>query len=132
MKLHRFTRPLLIALLTATGLFLATGCTHVREATNDAVAWVRGALQTTLDASLEDTVAATTKALKNLQFSEIASRADALAGVVTAKTALGEKIEITLTALTPTTSRIDIRVGSFGDEPVSQRILGEIQIALRD
>lgn len=125
-------RSLVFALCAICGLLLAGGCAHVREATSDAVAWVRGALQTTVDYSIEDTVAATSKALKKLQFAEIASRADALAGVVTAKTALGEKIEITLTSLTPAATRVDIRVGTFGDEAVSQRILTEIRTQLRD
>lgn len=119
-------------LLLATVPFALGACVHVREATNDAVAWVRDALQTSVDAPLDRTVKATTKALKNLQFAEIATKADALSGVVTAKTARDEKIEITITSVTPVQTRIDIRVGTFGDKPVSQRILSEIQQELRD
>ncbi len=124
-------RLLSVLLLAATALAFGA-CTHVREATNDAVAWVRDALQTTVDAPLDRTVKATTKALKNLQFAEIATRADAISGVVTAKTARDEKIEITITSVTPVQTRLDIRVGAFGDKPVSQRILGEINQELRD
>ena len=123
----------LLPLLILSSLAFTFGaCTHVREATNDAVAWVRDALQTTLDAPLDRTVKATTAALKKLQFSAIASRADALAGVVTATTARDEKIEITITSVTPVQTRVDIRVGTFGDKPVSQRILSEIQLQLRE
>lgn len=124
-------RLLSVLLLAATALAFGA-CTHVREATNDAVAWVRDALQTTVDAPLDRTVKATTKALKKLQFAEIATRADAISGVVTAKTARDEKIEITITSVTPVQTRLDIRVGAFGDKPVSQRILGEINQELRD
>jgi hypothetical protein len=124
-------RLLSLLLLAATALAFGA-CAHVREATNDAVAWVRDALQTTVDAPLDRTVKATTKALKNLQFAEIATRADAISGVVTAKTARDEKIEITITSVTPVQTRLDIRVGAFGDKPVSQRILGEINQELRD
>ena len=124
-------RFLSLALLAASALMFGA-CTHVREATNDAVAWVRDALQTTVDAPLDRTVRATTNALKNLQFASIATKADAISGVVTAKTARDEKIEITITSVTPTQTRLDIRVGAFGDKPVSQRILSEILKELRD
>lgn len=125
------SRFLTLALL-ATSVFAFGACTHVREATSDAVAWVRDALQTTVDAPLDRTVKATTKALKNLQFAGVATKADAISGVVTAKTARDEKIEITITSVTPTQTRLDIRVGAFGDKPVSQRILSEILKELRD
>ena len=122
-------RRILPLVLLAT---LALGaCTHVREATSDAVAWVRDALQTTVDAPLDRTVKATTAALQKLQFSAVATRADALSGIVTAKTARDEKVEITITSVTPVQTRLDIRVGAFGDKPVSQRILGEIQLQLQ-
>ena len=124
-------RFLSLALLAASALMFGA-CTHVREATNDAVAWVRDALQTTVDAPLDRTVRATTNALKNLQFASIATKADAISGVVTAKTARDEKIEITITSVTPTQTRLDIRVGAFGDKPVSQRILSEILKELHD
>ncbi len=131
------TRPImksrLLTLLLLAASALAFGaCTHVREATSDAVAWVRDALQTSVDAPLDRTVKATTKALKNLQFAEVATKADALSGVVTAKTARDEKIEITISSVTPVQTRLDIRVGAFGDKPVSQRILSEILQQLRD
>lgn len=124
-------RFLTLVLLAASALMFGA-CTHVREATSDAVAWVRDALQTTVDSSLADTVKATSKALKNLQFAAIATKSDAISGIVTAKTARDEKIEITITSVTPTQTRLDIRVGSFGDKPVSQRILSEILNELRD
>ena len=124
-------RFLSLALLAASALMFGA-CTHVREATNDAVAWVRDALQTTVDAPLDRTVKATTKALKSLQFAGVATKADAISGVVTAKTAREEKIEITITSVTPVQTRLDIRVGAFGDKPVSQRILSEILKELRD
>ena len=124
-------RALSLALLAASVLVFGA-CTHVREATYDAVAWVRDALQTTVDAPLDRTVKATTNALKNLQFASVATKADAISGVVTAKTAREEKIEITITSVTPVQTRLDIRVGAFGDKPVSQRILSEILKELRD
>lgn len=123
---------LLSLLLLATAALAFGACAHVREATDNAVAWVRDALQTTVDAPLDRTVKATSKALKNLQFAEIVTKADAISGVVTAKTARDEKVEVTITSVTPVQTRLDIRVGAFGDKPVSQRILGEINKELHD
>ena len=127
MKLRLLPTVLLAAAALALG-----ACAHVREATNDAVAWVRDALQTTVDAPLDRTVKATTKALQNLQFAGIATKTDALSGIVTATTARDEKVEVTITSVTPVQTRLDIRVGAFGDRPVSQRILSEIVQELRD
>jgi hypothetical protein len=123
---------LLPLLLLAASVLAFGACTHVREATSDAVAWVRDALQTTVDAPLDRTVKATTKALKNLQFAAVVTKADALSGIVSAKTARDEKIEVTITSVTAVQTRLDIRVGAFGDKPVSQRILSEILQQLRD
>jgi len=125
------SRFLTLALLATSGRAFGA-CTHVREATSDAVAGVRDALQTTVDAPLDRTVKATTNALKNLQFAGVATKADAISGVVTAMTARDEKIEITISSITPVQTRLDIRVGAFGDKPVSQRILSEILKELRD
>lgn len=123
---------LLPLLALVAGIFAFGACTHVREATDDAVAWVRHALQTTVDAPLDRTVKATTRALKNLQFAQVATKSDALSGIVTATTARDEKIEVTLSPLSPGQTRLDIRVGAFGDRPASQRILGEILQELHD
>jgi uncharacterized protein YbjQ (UPF0145 family) len=125
------SRFLTLVLLAASALAFGA-CTHVREATNNAIAWVRDALQTTVDAPLDRTVKSTTQALKNLQFAGVATKADAISGVVTAKTARDEKIEITISSVTPVQTRLDIRVGALGDKPVSQRILSEILKELRD
>ena len=43
---------LLTPILLAVSVLAFGACTHVREATSDAVAWVRDALQTTVDAPL--------------------------------------------------------------------------------
>lgn len=120
------------ALFLVAAVSFLGACAHVREATNDAVAWVRDALQTTVDAPLDRTVKATGRALRTLQFAAVTTKADALSGVVTAQTARDEKIEITITSVTPVQTRLDIRVGTFGDRPVSQRILTEIQKELRE
>lgn len=102
------------------------GCTSVKKTTEDAVAWVRGALQTNLAHSLEHSTAATTAALKDLKFDSIATRQDALSGNVTAKTAKDEVVEVVLTPVGAKQTRIDIRVGTFSDRTAAHEVLSAI------
>lgn len=117
----------MLGLLVLAG---ATGCTSVKNTAEDAVAWVRGALQTNLDASLERTTRATVAAMKDLKFDSISSRQDALSGQVTARTAKDERIEIALTPLGPKQTRIDIRIGTFTDETPAREVLTAIRARL--
>lgn len=114
----------------AAALFGSAGCAHVKTATEDAVAWVRDALQTNLEAPLPKAVAAATEALRELQFVAVAAKSDAFSGEVTGKTAKDEQVTVRLTALNERQTRIDIRVGAFGDKVVSQRILDETKKGL--
>ena len=115
---------LMCGALACAALF--TSCTSVRTATEDAVAWVRGALQTNLNHPLERSTKAATAAMKDLKFVSIAARQDALTGLVTARTAKDELVEITLTALGPKATRIDIRVGTFNDKTAAYQVLSAI------
>lgn len=114
----------------AAVLLGSAGCAHVKTATEDAVAWVRDALQTNLEAPLPKVVAAATEALRELQFAGVAAKSDAFSGEVTGKTAKDEQVTVRLTALNERQTRIDIRVGAFGDKVVSQRILDETRKGL--
>ena len=117
--------PFVVALtLAVLGL---GGCAHVKTASEDAVAWVRDALQTNLDAPLARTVEAAGDALKELKFTAVTAKSDAFSGEVSARTAKDDRVSVRLTALNATQTRVDIRVGTFGDKVVSQRILEELQ-----
>lgn len=55
----------------------------------------------------------------------VAEKSDAFAGEVTAKTGENERVSVRQTLLNEQQTRIDNRVGTFGDKVVSQRILDE-------
>lgn len=117
-------------MLTLTVPF--TGCLVVAAGAGaaGAVAYVRGDLQTNLNASLPASVKATNKAIERLRFSKISQQDDALSGVIVCRNAQDDKITITLKKTTDSLTAISIRVGIFGDETLSLTILGEIQKAL--
>lgn len=124
---HSLRRAAALAALGLAMLAAFPACTSVKHTSEDVIAWVRGALQTNLDASLERTQRAAVSALKALRFDSIASRSDALSGRITAITAKNEQVEIELTPLGPKQTRIDIRIGTFTDETPAREILTAIR-----
>ena len=105
------------------------GCatpTKVKDATEDVIAWVRGALQTSLEAPLDRATRAADHAAVDLKFSLVTMKQDALTGIVTAVTAKDEKVEITLAAQGEKRTRVDIRVGLFNDKATALEILTRI------
>jgi hypothetical protein len=93
-------------------------------------AYVKGNLKGTVDASLDDTFDATTKAVKNLELVEKDSRKDAFEAAVTARSADDKDVTINLKKTGERTTRVEIRVGVFGDEARSRQIMDEIQKGL--
>ena len=57
-------------------------------------------------------------------------KATEIDGLVESETANGKAIVIRLEAVGKTQTHVSIRVGTFGDEEVSNRILDEIRAAL--
>lgn len=101
------------------------GCSSTQQ--RKAVAFMTGELLTEVDAPLEATLKASEGALRDLDFYEVRVRADALNGVLTAKTAAENQIRVTLDKYTTDTTRIGIRVGTLGDERISHEILSRIK-----
>jgi hypothetical protein len=121
-----------LALILTLPLIPLTGCVAVvaGAAGAGAVAWVSGELNATLDASFERTEDATNKAIVQLQFAKISERFDALTDNFVVRTADDKKITIKVTKLTASSSKVQIRVGVFGDEPVSLTVLEKIKANL--
>jgi hypothetical protein len=111
-----------------------SGClVVVAGAAGGTVAYVKGALTANLPNPIVDVQKATKKALtKDLNFVLINSSEDAVTAVYHARNAKDEKIEIRLDLVTDTTTKIDIRIGTFGNETLSQLILQKIQKRLDD
>jgi hypothetical protein len=95
-----------------------------------AVAYVRGDLDSTLNGSLEKATAAVNKAIGQLQFAKVSENKDALQAIVIARNAADKRIEIRVEKLTDSSSKVKIRVGTFGDEALSLTILEKIKANL--
>jgi hypothetical protein len=90
-------------------------------------AYVKGEVKATESASLDKAWNATLAAMKDLQYPVTARAKDALSAEVTARNASDKKITVRLTKLFEETTEIRIRVGTFGDEPLSRVILDKIK-----
>jgi len=95
------------------------------------VAYVQGALTTVVSSPLPDVQKAVAQAMRiDLKFFVLTSSEDALCARYEARTALDEKVVIKLEKIDDDTTRIDIRVGIFGDESLSRQILDVIKTRL--
>ncbi|HUJ44031.1 MAG TPA: DUF3568 family protein [Opitutaceae bacterium] len=119
--------------LTAAALSAAlTGCLAVAAgaAGASAVAWVEGRLDANLNADFERSAKAADLAIHDLQFAKISEKKDALEDTLVARTAGDRRVEIKVEKVTDQTSKVEIRVGVFGDEPLSLTVLDKIKARL--
>jgi uncharacterized protein YwlG (UPF0340 family) len=94
------------------------------------VAYYMGELRSTERATPPEIVAATKTALGNLYVSVISSSSDELSGEVLGRTSSDEKVQISVEYKSDGLSQVGIRVGTFGDEDMSRRILNDIEKGL--
>jgi hypothetical protein len=127
-QLRRVMRWAAAVVLGATAL-LSSGCLLLAAGAAGAgtVAYVRGELAASLGNELGAVVKATNRTIEQLKFAKIAESADALSARFTARTAQDKKIEIVLTKVGEDLTKMEIRVGVFGDEDVSMTILSKIK-----
>lgn len=90
-------------------------------------AYVNGECKATEAASLDRTWTATLAAMKALEFPVTSQTKDALQAELTARNASDKKITVKLKKLSDSVTEIRIRVGTFGDEVISQAILNKIK-----
>lgn len=122
----------LAAVLTSLPLVWSAGCIAVAAAGAGAgtVAYIRGELDASLSNNLDVVDGATNRAIEQLRFAKISESADAIARVITLRTAEDKKIEVKLTRTSDAVTRVRIRVGIFGDETLSRMLLEKIQANL--
>jgi hypothetical protein len=130
MKMH----PRILPLLTVAGLGLATltlntGCFAVvaAGAGAGAVAYVRGELESSLDANFDRSLRAAQRTIEQLQFAKVSEKKDALVAVLVARNADDKRIEIRVESQGTSRSAVKIRVGIIGDESLSLTILEKIK-----
>lgn len=92
-----------------------------------AVAYVRGDLDTTLSANFDRSVRAAQKAMADLKFAKIVETQDAIQAVLTYRDARDRKIELFVAKETDVSTKLKIRVGTFGEEVLQQEILSRVK-----
>ncbi len=117
------------ALVVLLGTILSTGCTAllVGGAAAGTVAYVGGELNKTEKGTIEDLADATEAAFKDLEYIQISKNVDKASGELIARTSNDDKVTVKLTYKTEDTTEVGIRVGTFGDQDISMKILDEIE-----
>jgi len=111
--------------LGLAALTFLNGCVAVvaAGAAGAGVAWVRGTLETNLEANLDRCYAAGRQAIRELEFASVSERKSGVDAVLVARTALDKRVEIVLKRVGDKSTQVSIRVGVFGDEAVSLALL---------
>ena len=91
------------------------------------VVYIKGELQATVDGTMDNVWTASQAALKDLQMPVTSEEKDALNGKLTARAAGDKKVTVRVKKVTGTSTEIGIRVGLWGDEPMSREILDKIK-----
>jgi hypothetical protein len=107
--------------------FILEGCVLLAIGTGaaagaGAVAYVKGELQTTYAAPLDQTYQATLDALEDLDYRILSTEKDGTEGEIEAKRVGGDSVKVKLSVSGRGTTLVKIRVGFFGDEAVSRTI----------
>ena len=135
MKSRKSSRLRLRALplaLAAALLVLTSGCVVVIAGAAGAgtVAYIRGGLSATLNERYDRVIGASNEAVDKLELAKIGEAKDAFSTVITARTAEDKKVTIKLTKEGDKTTKVQIRIGIFGDEEKSRAILEKINAGL--
>ena len=111
-----------------------TGCVAIRgvEGTAENVRCELGTLIADLDNDIKSAIKASSLAIDQIGFDEKQSSVDAMDGVITAKTARGEKVTIRIRRVTDNSSKLKIRIGKMGDAARSIKVLEQIQKNLKE
>ena len=131
-KIFAVFRTALVAALGAA-VVVQSGCLLVAAgavAGAGTVVYAHGELDASLGNGYESVNRAANRAVDRLQFKKISESKDALTAVLKARTADDTKIDIKITKVTNVLTKVEIRVGVFGDRSVSATILKKIKESL--
>ena len=92
-----------------------------------AVAYVDGQLTVNFGNTYDAVVHAADQAIAQLQFLKVGESKDALKAILEARTADDKKVLITVTRTSDTLTKVEIRIGTFGDKQVSTAIYDRIK-----
>jgi hypothetical protein len=130
-SLHR----LITALLLAGSLVLNSGCWLLvvgaaAGAGAVTVAYVNGDLKATYGYGYDRVVAATEKSIDQLGFTKAEEQKDAISDTFHTHNAKGDSVKIVVTRSSDSSTDVDIRIGTFGDEQLSMEINDKIKANL--
>ncbi len=115
-------------------LFSSSGCVALLVgggAGAGTVAYINGELKSTEEASIDRTWEAAQEAVKDLEFVITSKEKENTSSAkLIARDAGDKKIEIELKKVSEHLTRVTIRVGVFGDEPLSRLILERLKKSL--
>jgi len=123
-------RQSLTAVMILLSLLLSSGCAALvvgGAAGAGAVAYIRGELKSIEDVSLDQAFSAARQAMSDLELAVTSSEKDAFNGELIARGAGDKKIVVKLKKQSDAVTEIKIRVGTFGDEAMSRKILESIK-----
>ena len=123
-------RQLLLTSLLGLSLLINSGCPALLlggAAGAGSVAYITGELKSTEEVSMSRAWRATQKTMNDLGFAITSMEKDAFYGQITARGAGDKKVKIKLERQSDKLTGIKIRVGMFGDEPLSMQILNNIR-----
>jgi len=92
--------------------------------------YVLGHLDAKVSGTPQDVVKASEKVFKDQDMHIVSSDATGLDGKVVARTALETRIEVTVERQDDSTSKLSIRVGTFGDQKLSRELFEKIKARL--
>jgi hypothetical protein len=119
--------------LLAAVVFAASGCVAVVAAGAGvgSAAYVMGDLEASEPKSIDVVYAATEKAMESLELRVTSKRKDALSATVVARDSADKKVKVKLAATPEGTTKISIRVGTFGSQTKSMLIYDKIKANLK-
>jgi hypothetical protein len=112
----------------AAGVAMSTiGCSSASNATDSTFSYIRGDQRATLGAAPPQITDATLAAAQELELPVDAHSADGLVGKVLMHTSDGAKVEVNIKGEANDQSEVTVRVGTFGDKVLQQRVLDKIK-----
>ena len=117
---------LVLIAMTQGGCLLAAA-----GAAGGTVAYMKGDLEADLDAAPDAVIEATKRAAKELKFTTEYAHGSRLDGRAKLRTAAGKEIFIKVESRGQNFSHVSIRVGTFGDDSLSNQVLAEIRDHLK-
>lgn len=121
-----FTVIVLVAMTQGGCLLAAAGAAGAGT-----VAYMKGDLEADLDAAPDTVIEATRRAAEDLKFTTEYAHASRLDGRAKLRTAAGKEIFIKVESRGENFSHLSIRVGTFGDDSLSNHVLAKIRDNLK-